>query len=76
MSAAQISAFAANGGFPPSIALAVFLAGVFAVVLLWGVCAMYAAYTGWAEQRLSERQAVGVVVRVVTVYTVLTFVLL
>ena len=76
MNAAQISAFQANGGFEPSVVATVVLSFVFAVLLLWGVWAMRTAYTGWAEQRLSQRQFVGVVVRFVAMYLVLTYFLL
>lgn len=76
MNAAQVSAFQANGGFAPSIVATVVLSLVFAVLLLWGVWAMRSAYTGWAEQRLSQRQFLGVVVRFVAMYLVLTYFLL
>lgn len=75
-SAAQIAAFQANGGFPPS-AISMFLLGaVFAVLLLWGVWAMRTAYVGWAEHRVSQRQFLAVVMRFVAMYVVLTFFLL
>ncbi|UQP97341.1 TIGR03758 family integrating conjugative element protein [Xanthomonas arboricola pv. juglandis] len=75
-SAAQIAAFQANGGFPPS-AISMFLLGaVFAVLLLWGVWAMRIAYVGWAEHRISQRQFLAVVVRFIAMYVVLTFFLL
>ena len=75
-SAAQIAAFQANGGFPPS-AISMFLLGaVFAVLLLWGVWAMRTAYVGWAEHRISQRQFLAVVVRFIAMYVVLTFFLL
>jgi integrating conjugative element protein (TIGR03758 family) len=76
MNAAQISAFQANGGFAPSVVATVVLSLVFAVLLLWGVWAMRTAYTGWAEQRISQRQFLGVVVRFVAMYLVLTYFLL
>lgn len=76
MNAAQVSAFQANGGFAPSVVATVVLSLVFAVLLLWGVWAMRTAYTGWAEQRLSQRQFMGVVVRFVAMYLVLTYFLL
>ena len=75
-SADQVAAFQANGGFAPSVVSAVVLGFVFAVLLLWGVWAMRTAYVGWAEQRLSQRQFLGVVVRFVAMYLVLTFFLL
>ncbi|EHC5873745.1 TPA: TIGR03758 family integrating conjugative element protein [Salmonella enterica] len=76
MTAAQISAFSANGGFTPS-ALATFLLGIiFAVLLLWGVWAMRTAFVGWSEQRVSQRQFLGVVVRFIAIYLVLTFLFL
>lgn len=42
-------------------------------MLLWSAWAIRTAYTGWAEQRLSNRQFVGVVIRFVALYLVLTF---
>ena len=72
----QITAFQANGGFSPSDVAVVLLSGVFAVLLLWGVWALRTAYVGWAEERISQRQLLGVAMRVVAMYVVLTFLLL
>ncbi|AGH77758.1 TIGR03758 family integrating conjugative element protein [Xanthomonas citri pv. citri] len=72
----QIAAFQANGGFTPSAVSNVVLSFVFAVLLLWGVWAMRAAYSGWAEQRLSQRQFAAVIVRFLALYLVLAFLLL
>ena len=54
----------------------VVLGFVFAILLLWGVWAMRTAYVGWAEHRLTERQFLGVIVRFVSMYLVLSFFLL
>ena len=75
-SADQVAAFQANGGFTPATVSAVVLGFVFAVLLLWGVWAMRTAYVGWAESRLTQRQFLGVVVRFVAMYLVLSFFLL
>jgi integrating conjugative element protein (TIGR03758 family) len=75
-SADQVAAFQANGGFMPSAVSTVVLSVVFAVLLLWGVWAMRTAYVGWAEQRLTQRQFLGVIVRFFAMYVVLTFFLL
>jgi integrating conjugative element protein (TIGR03758 family) len=75
-SADQVAAFQANGGFTPAAVSAVVLAFVFAVLLLWGVWAMRTAYVGWAENHINQRQFLGVVVRFVAMYLVLTFFLL
>ena len=75
-SADQVAAFTANGGFAPGAVSTVVLGFVFAVLLLWGVWAMRTAYVGWAEQRLSQRQFLGVIVRFVAMYLVLSFFLL
>ena len=75
-SADQVAAFTANGGFAPGAVSTVVLGFVFAVLLLWGVWAMRTAYDGWAEQRLSQRQFLGVIVRFVAMYLVLGFFLL
>ncbi|MNE83680.1 hypothetical protein D3C80_1805170 [compost metagenome] len=61
----QVAAFQANGGFTPSAVSVVVLGFVFAVLLLWGVWAMRTAYVGWAENRINQRQFLGVVVRFV-----------
>lgn len=75
-SADQVAAFQANGGFAPSAVSTVVLGFVFAVLLLWGVWAMRTAYVGWAEQRLTQRQFLGVIVRLAAMYLVLGFFLL
>ncbi|CCG36510.1 putative membrane protein [Xanthomonas citri pv. mangiferaeindicae LMG 941] len=76
MNAAQINAFQANGGVTASAVSVVLIGAVFAVLLIWGVWAMRTAYVGWAEQRISQRQFLGVVVRFLALYLVLTFFLL
>lgn len=76
MNAAQVSAFQANGGFTPSAVSVVLIGAVFAVLLLWGVWALRTAYVGWTEQRISQRQFLGVAVRFFALYLVLTFFLL
>lgn len=75
-SAAQVAAFQANGGFTPAAVSTVVLGFVFTVLLLWDVWAMRAVYVGWAEQRLPQRQFLGVIVRFVAMYLVLSFFLL
>lgn len=72
-SADQVAAFQANGGFTPAAVSVIVLSFVFAVLLLWGVWAMRTAYVGWAENRLTQRQFLGVVVRFVAMYLVLGF---
>ena len=75
-SADQVAAFQANGGFSPATVSTAILGFVFAVLLLWGVWAMRTAYVGWAENRLTQHQFLGVVVRFVAMYLVLTYFLL
>jgi integrating conjugative element protein (TIGR03758 family) len=75
-SADQVAAFTANGGFAPGAVSTVVLGFVFAILLLWGVWAMRTAYVGWAEHRLTQRQFLGVIVRFVAMYLVLSFFLL
>ena len=74
--AEQRTAFQANAGYAPSDLSTVLIGIVFAVLLLWGVWAMRTAYVGWAEQRINQRQFVGVVVRFMAMYVVLSFFLL
>ncbi|QNE50885.1 MULTISPECIES: TIGR03758 family integrating conjugative element protein [Enterobacteriaceae] len=76
MNSSQITAFQTNGGFTPSAVSVVLVGAVFAVLLLWGVWALRTAYVGWSEQRISQRQFLGVAVRFVAMYVVLTFFLL
>lgn len=76
MTADQLTAFEANGGFAPSDVAVVLLGGVFVVLLLWGVWALRTAYVGWAESHISQRQFLGVAVRFIAMYVVLTSFLL
>lgn len=76
MTTDQLVAFQANGGFSASDVSVVLVSGVFVVLLLWGVWALRTAYVGWAEEHLSQRQFLGVAVRFIAMYLVLTFFLL
>ena len=76
MTAGQLAAFQANGGFSASEVSVVLVSGVFVVLLIWGVWALRTAYVGWAEDHISQRQFLGVAVRFVAMYIVLTFFLL
>ena len=68
MNGAQVSAFQANSGIAPS--------AMATVLLAWGVWAIRTAYVGWAENRLNQRQFLGVCIRFVAMYLVMTFFLL
>lgn len=76
MNAAQIAAYQANSGITPSSTATVLTCAVFATLLLWGAWAIRTAYSGWAEQRLSQRQFLGVVIRFTAMYLALTYLLL
>jgi integrating conjugative element protein (TIGR03758 family) len=76
MTAEQRTAFQANAGYAPSDLSTLILGAVFAGLLLWGVWAMRTAYVGWAEQRINQRQFLGVVIRFMAMYLVLSFFLL
>ncbi|UJB64370.1 TIGR03758 family integrating conjugative element protein [Acidovorax sp. YS12] len=76
MTGAQLSAFQANSGIAPTAMATVLVGAVFSALLVWGVWAIRTAYVGWAENRLSQRQFLGVVVRFLALYLVLTFFLL
>lgn len=76
MTPAQVIAFEANAGYSAADASLVLVSLVFAGLLLWGVWALRTAYVGWAEERLSQRQFLGVAVRFAALYLVLTFFLL
>lgn len=73
MTSAQISAFQANSSIAPAAMATVIVGLVFAVLLLWGAWAIRTAYVGWAENQLNQRQFLGVVVRFLAMYLVLTF---
>ncbi|MQT88079.1 TIGR03758 family integrating conjugative element protein [Pseudomonas nabeulensis] len=76
MTSAQLSAFQANSGIAPALLATVLVGLVFAVLLLWGAWAIRTAYVGWAENRINQRQFLGVIVRFLAMYLVLTFFLL
>lgn len=76
MNSAQLTAFQANSGITPSVMATALVGVVFAVLLLWGVWAIRTAYVGWAENRINQRQLLGVIVRFLAMYVVLTFFLL
>ncbi len=76
MNGAQVSAFQANSGIAPSAMATVLVGIVFAVLLVWGVWAIRTAYVGRAENRLNQRQFLGVCIRFVAMYLVMTFFLL
>lgn len=76
MTAAQISAFQTNSTITPAAMSTVLIGIVFAVLLLWGAWAIRTAYVGWAENQLNQRQFLGVIVRFLAMYLVLTFFLL
>lgn len=76
MTAAQLSAFQANSGITPALMGSALVGVVFVALLLWGVWAIRTVYVGWAENRINQRQFLGVVVRFTAIYLVLTFFLL
>ena len=76
MTAGQLAAFQANGGFSASDVSVVLVSGVFVVLLVWGIWALRTAYVGWAEDHISQRQFLGVALRFIAMYVVLTFFLL
>lgn len=76
MNAAQQAAFQANGGFSAESVSTLVLSFLFAVLLLWGVWAIRTAYVGWTENRINQRQFLGVIVRFLAIYLGLSFFLL
>ena len=76
MNAAQQAAFQANGGFSAESVSTLVLSFLFAVLLLWGVWAIRTAYVGWTENRINQRQFIGVIVRFLSIYLGLSFFLL
>ena len=76
MNGAQVSAFQANSGIAPSAMATVLVGVVFEVLLVWGAWSIRTAYVGWAENRLNQRQFLGVCIRFIAMCLVLTFFLL
>ncbi|HEJ1942602.1 TPA: TIGR03758 family integrating conjugative element protein [Pseudomonas aeruginosa] len=76
MTNAQLSAFQASSGVTPHVMSALLIGVMLAVLLLWGVWAIRTAYVGWAESRINQRQFLGVIVRFLAMYVVLTYFLL
>ncbi|MBG5754444.1 TIGR03758 family integrating conjugative element protein [Pseudomonas aeruginosa] len=76
MTGSQVSAFQANSSIAPSAMATVLVGVVFAVLLVWGVWAIRTAYVGWAESQLNQRQFLGVCIRFLAMYLVLSFFLL
>ncbi len=76
MNGAQVSAFQANSGIAPSAMATVLVGVVFAVLLAWGVWAIRTAYVGWSASRPNQRQSLGVCIRLVAMYLVLSLFLL
>ncbi len=76
MNGAQTSAFQVNSGIAPSAMTTVLVDVVFVVLLVWGVWGVWAirtAYVGWSESHLNQRQFLGVYIRFVAMYLVLSF---
>ncbi|MCL1861878.1 MAG: TIGR03758 family integrating conjugative element protein [Proteobacteria bacterium] len=73
LSSDQSSAFFANAGFFPGHVSTVMLGIVFAVLLLYGAWAIKTAYSGWAQQDLSNAQFTLVAVRFLAIYLGLGF---
>ncbi|HBO0859753.1 TIGR03758 family integrating conjugative element protein [Pseudomonas aeruginosa] len=76
MTPSQLASFQANSGIAPAVMANVLIGFVFAALLLWGAWAIRAAYVGWAENQLNQRQFLSVIVRFLAMYLVLTFFLL
>ncbi|MCM2446225.1 TIGR03758 family integrating conjugative element protein [Rahnella sp. CG8] len=76
MTSSSAAAFRATGGFSPADVSTVVLSTLFAVLLLWAVWALRTAWVGWAEHRLTQRQFLAVLVRILALYLVLSFFLL
>ena len=76
LSSDQQTAFVAASGFQPADCATLLLSLVFVVLLLWGVWAMRAAYVGWADRQLPQRQFLLVIVRFAAMYVVLSYLLL
>jgi integrating conjugative element protein (TIGR03758 family) len=76
VTADEQTAFLAASGFQPSDCATLLLSFVFVVLLLWGVWAMRAAYVGWADTQISQRQFFVVIVRFAAMYVVLSYLLL
>ncbi|MDR2015205.1 MAG: TIGR03758 family integrating conjugative element protein [Azoarcus sp.] len=72
----QATAFYINAGFPPGQVSFVMRGIVFAVLLLYGAWAMKTAYSGWAEQSLTNAQFAMLIARFLALFLALGFFLL
>jgi len=75
LSSDQSAAFQASAGISPSQTSVVMLGIVFAVLLLYGAWSLKTAYSGWAQQELSNAQFALVIVRFLAIFLGLGFLL-
>ena len=76
MSAQQLTAFQAMGGFTPQQSATLFIGLVLSSALLFAAWALGSGYRGWATGQISQAKFVGLTLKVTLIYILLTFLLL
>ncbi|NWE46700.1 TIGR03758 family integrating conjugative element protein [Pseudomonas gingeri] len=76
MSASQLSAFQAMGGFTPQQSTGLLTGLVLAIVLIFAAWALVSGYRGWAGGQLSQGKFAGLATKVALIYILLTLLLL
>ena len=76
MSASQLSAFQAMGGFTPQQSTTLLIGLVLAFALIFAAWALVTGYRGWASGQLSQGKFAGLTAKVLLIYLLLTFLLL
>ncbi|MPQ69552.1 MULTISPECIES: TIGR03758 family integrating conjugative element protein [unclassified Pseudomonas] len=76
MSASQLNAFQAMGGFTPQQSTTLLIGLALAGALIFAAWALVTGYRGWATGQLSQGKLVGLAVKVMLIYLLLTFLLL
>ncbi|AYF50023.1 TIGR03758 family integrating conjugative element protein [Pseudomonas sp. S5D5] len=76
MSPQQVTAFQAMGGFTPQQSTTLFIGLVLSSALLFAAWALASGYRGWATGQISQAKFVGLTLKVILIYILLTFLLL
>lgn len=76
MSPQQFTAFQAMGGFTPQQSTTLFIGLVLSSALVFAAWALSSGYRGWATGQISQAKFVGLTLKVILIYILLTFLLL
>lgn len=76
MSPQQVTAFQAMGGFTPLQSTTLFIGLVLSSALVFAAWALSSGYRGWATGQISQAKFIGLTLKVILIYILLTFLLL